>query len=168
MKITKLLLSICILGLCTSPTFADEQSHRKLAEEYMVLTEVEQMMEQPFKNLKEGQLKKVEEFSYPGKNPEKDKILHDRLQSYMDKKLVWSNFKQAYADVYINVFSEDELKALVQFYSSPVGKKVQKNGLELRRKVLEASQMQMKDFGLQIKKIQRDFLDEQKPDEQKK
>jgi len=162
MKITKLLMAICILILCTSSAFADEQSHRKLAEEYMVLSEVEQMMEQPFRNLKEGQLKKVAELSYPGKTPEKDKILQDRLKAYMDKKLVWSTFKQAYADVYINVFSEDELKALVQFYSSPVGKKVQKNGLELRRKVLEASQMQMKDFGLQIKKMEKDFMDEQK------
>lgn len=162
MKILKTVLPVCILALCSTTAFADEQSHRKLAEEFMVLTDVEQMMAQTFKNLKESQLKKIPDLSYPGKTPEKDKALSGRLQAYLDKKLAWSNFKNTYTGVYTTVFSEEELQAMVAFYSSPVGRKVQSNGLELRKKILESTQMQLKDFGLEVKKLEKDFLDEQK------
>lgn len=157
-----MILPICILILCNTPVFADEQSHRKLASEFMVLTDVEELMTQTFKSIKDSQAKKTADLQYPGKSPEKDKVFLDRVQKYMDGKLVWNNFKKSYEEVYTAVFSEEELKALVDFYSSPVGKKIQKNGLELRRKLLQSTQMQLKDFGLQLKKIEKDFLDEQK------
>lgn len=162
MKISKIVLPVCFLALCSTTAFADEQSHRKLAEEFMVLTEVEQMMAQTFKNLKESQMKKTGELKYPGKSPDKDRELQSRMQRYLDKKLLWDNFRKQYADVYTAVFSEEELKAMVDFYSSPVGKKVQRNGLDLRKKILESTQMQLKDFGLEVKKLEKDFLDEQK------
>jgi len=162
MNISKSLLSFFFLISCSSTAFADELTHRKLAEEFMVLTGVEQLMDQTFKNLKESQLKKISALAYPGKTPEKDKILYARMQAYLDRKLVWSNFRIAYTDVYKTVFSEEELRAMVAFYASPVGRKVQSNGLELRKKVLESTQIQLKDFGLEVKKIEKDFISEQK------
>lgn len=162
MNIVRVFVLCSSLFLGSAVAFADEMSHRKLAGDFMMLTGVEELMNHTFRALKESQLKRVSELKYEGKTPEKDRKLQDRMQKYLDERLVWSNFKKSYEEVYTAVFSEEELKALVQFYSSPVGKKIQKNGLELRKKLLESTQMQLKDFGLQLKKIEKDFLDEQK------
>jgi hypothetical protein len=148
---------ICLTGTA----FADEKTHRKLAEEFMVITDVAQMMGQTFDQVKAAQLKKMKEVAYKGKSPEKDGELQKKVQNYIENKLNWSNFKKGYIDVYSTVFTEEELKALVVFYSSPVGKKVLGNTKELRMKLLQSTQEQMKDMAFDIKKIEKDFVADQ-------
>lgn len=140
--------------------FADEQSHRKLAEKFMALIDVEKMMAGTFDQLKESQVEKLD-VDYPGKTLEKDRVLMARVEDYLDRKLVWSNFKQGYAAVYTDAFTEKELKTLVDFYSSPVGQKVLKNNLDMRIKLLQSTQMELKDMNLALKKIEADFIADQ-------
>lgn len=145
--------------------FADERSHRKLAEEFMVLTDTAKMMTSSLDQVKTKQLDKLDEVAYPGKNPEKDQNLKKRVADYLDEKLVWNHFREGYIAVYAELFTEEELKELVDFYSSPVGRKVQNNTQDLRVKLLQSTQMQLKGVTFDIKKIEKDFIAEQKKQE---
>jgi len=161
MKNIKLFLPVLMLVLCASPAFADEQSHRKLAAEFMKLTNVEGFISQALTSLKNTQLQKVGDLQYSGKSPEKDKVFQDKVENYLNARLVWNNFVKGFEDVYIGYFSEEELQSLVKFYSSPVGKKILENDIDLKKKLLGSTQLQLKDFGLQLKKMETDFQDEQ-------
>jgi len=162
MKTIKFLLSVCFMALLVNTAFADERSHRKLAEEFMTITDTAKMMGSSFEQIKSKQIEKLAKVTYPGKNPEKDRELQKRTMEYLNKKLIWNNFSEGYIDVYAEVFTEDELKALVNFYSSPVGKKVMSNTHDLRMKLLQSTQVQLKGMSLEIKKIEKDFVAEQK------
>jgi uncharacterized protein len=142
--------------------FADELSHRKKAEEFMVLVETEKMMAGSFDQLKSMETEKLGTVAYPGKNPEKDKELKKRVADYLDERLNWNNFKDSSIDVYAKLFTEEELKILVDFYSSPVGRKVVDNAQDLRLQLLKAAQVQMKGMTFEIRKIEKAFVSEQK------
>lgn len=156
-----LFLAFAVSIVTPERLFADEQSHRKLAEEYMVLTDTAKMMTGAFDQLKAKQLANLDKVDYAGKSPEKDKELKKRVADYLDKKLSWSNFREGYIDVYGEAFTEEELKALVAFYTSPVGQKVLNTTQDVRMKLLQATQAQLTDMMVTIRKMEQDFVTEQ-------
>jgi hypothetical protein len=154
------LTATVFLLLFTAAAQADEKNRIKLAKEFMALTDVPQMMEKVFEGVRGSELNKLKEVVYPGKMPETDEVLLKRVTDYLDKTLTWGNFEEGYAGVYSAFFTEEELGKLVEFYSSPVAKKLQGSDRELKIKLLESTQMQMRDMALTIKKIENEFIAE--------
>jgi hypothetical protein len=154
--------SVLFLLIFCNCSYAGEKERVKLAKKFMVLTDVQQMMEKVFDGVKKAELGKLEKSPYPDKTPENDKVLLERVKSYIDNTLTWRNLEEGYAGVYSSFFTEEELQWLVDFYSSPVAKKLQSSDRELKKKLLESTQIQMKDMALKIKKIENDFIAEQK------
>ena len=157
-------LVIFLLVALALPSFAfgDETNQRRLALDYMALTNVREMMEGVFSQIKATTLEDVD-LDYPGKSPEKDRVLIERLDRYLDGKLSWDRMKGGYASVYADEFSESELEELVRFYSSPVGKKVLAGNGEVQIKLLEATQYLLQDMFFEMKDIESGFIAEQMP-----
>ena len=143
---------------CGAAGRPDPGKDLKLAKEFMTLTNVPQMIEKIFDDIKQRQFKRERELSYAGKTSEKDEALVAKVRDYLDKKLAWSNVEDGYAVVYAEYFTEQELKQMVEFFSSPVAKKLQTGDMELKKKLLESTQMQLKDMALKIKGIENDFI----------
>jgi hypothetical protein len=100
-----------------------ESSHRKAARE---LIEVERAWRDPMavaEPVFEGLLLKD-----PEMEPYRDVILE-----WLRKNLSWKQLTPGLADVYVQTFTEDELRQLTAFYKSAVGQKALKQGSALNK-----------------------------------
>jgi hypothetical protein len=92
----------------------DEDSHRKAAENLLLVMEVDKSLPQIVDQVVENQLK-----HNPQLAPQQD-----ILQRFLTKYLNWESVKEDTITVYTQVFTETELKQLTEFYTTPLGKKV--------------------------------------------
>ena len=107
----------CLLtiALVLSPVVAvaDEHSHRKAAENLLIVMEVDKSLPKIAEQVVETQLQQN-----PQLTPQRD-----ILQRFLTKYLNWESVKEDTITAYTQEFTEPELKKLTEFYKTPVGKK---------------------------------------------
>jgi hypothetical protein len=91
----------------------DEQSHRKAAENLLIVMEVDKSLPKIAEQVVETQLQQN-----PQLTPQRDV-----LQRFLNKYLNWESVKEDTITAYTQEFTEQELKKLMEFYKTPVGKK---------------------------------------------
>lgn len=136
---TKRILAILVVLLLPSAALADDASHRQACEELMNVFQVEKMLG-PLKN----QMKMMQkEILAKMKVPEEVKDLSskyaDRINDLVMKELSWENLKNDYVGIYMEVFSEQETRELLNFYRSPIGEKFIEKSPELMQKSFAVS-----------------------------
>lgn len=121
------LRAICtaVALVCASgQVLADTASHNASAEAFLTLAhadklgtpvymQVQQMFAQRFEQTKAPEAKKAVLETYQAK-----------ANAALDQAIGWSKLKPDMVKLYTTNFSESELKDLVAFYQSPLGKKV--------------------------------------------
>jgi uncharacterized protein len=91
----------------------DEQSHRKAAENLLIVMEVDKSLPKIADQVVENQLQQ---------NPQLASQ-RDIFQKFFNKYLTWENVKEDTITAYTQEFTEPELKKLTEFYKTPLGKK---------------------------------------------
>ena len=91
----------------------DAQSHRKAAENLLIVIEVDKSLPQIANQVVENQLQQNPQLA-----PQRD-----ILQKFLTKYLSWASVKEDTITAYTQEFTEPELKKLTEFYKTPVGKK---------------------------------------------
>ena len=91
----------------------NEQSHRKAAENLLIVMEVDKSLPKIAEQVLENQLQQ---------NPQLASQ-RDIFQKFFNKYLNWESVKEDTITVYTQEFTEPELKKLAEFYKTPVGKK---------------------------------------------
>jgi len=91
----------------------DEQSHRKAAENLLIVMEVDKSLPKIAEQVVETQLQQNPQLA-----PQRD-----ILQRFLNKYLNWESVKEDTVTAYTQEFTEQELKKLTEFYKTPVGKK---------------------------------------------
>ncbi len=66
--------------------------------------------------------------------------VRDVLESFLTKYLNYENLKQRYADLYLDVFTAEELKEMIAFYQTPLGRKIVSKGPELTVRAMKIGQ----------------------------
>ncbi|MEN0056085.1 MAG: DUF2059 domain-containing protein [Mucilaginibacter sp.] len=97
----------------TSPAFTT--SHLQAAEKYLIATGINTQFAGIINNMinsSSAQIAENHRASYV-------KV----MQAFMGKYYAWDVLKNEYTKIYAGEFTEDELKQLTAFYSSPIGKK---------------------------------------------
>ena len=103
------------LALVCSPVVAlgDAQSHRKAAENLLLVMEVEKSLPQIAAQVVETQVQQ---------NPQLA-AQREVLQRFLTKYVNWESVKEDTITAYTQEFTEPELKKLTEFYKTPLGKK---------------------------------------------
>jgi uncharacterized protein len=113
----RMILCYCLLtvALVLHPFVAvgDEQSHRKAAENLLIVMEVDKSLPKIAEQVVETQLQQNPQLA-----PQRDV-----LQRFLNKYLNWESVKEDTITAYAQEFTEQELKKLTEFYKTPVGKK---------------------------------------------
>ena len=113
----RMLLYSCLitLALLCSPYVAlgDAQSHRKAAENLLLVMEVDKSLPKIAAQVVENQLQQNPQLA-----PQRE-ILQRFLTTYVN----WESVKEETITAYTQAFTEPELKKLTEFYKTPVGKK---------------------------------------------
>ena len=107
----------CLLTIAlvchASVSRGNEQSHRKAAENLLIVMEVDKSLPKIAEQLVDTQLQQNPQLA-----PQRDV-----LQRFLTKYLNWESVKEDTITVYTREFTEPELKKLTEFYKTPVGKK---------------------------------------------
>jgi uncharacterized protein len=112
---TTLCYCLITVALVLHPFVAvgDEQSHRKAAENLLIVMEVDKSLPKIAEQVVETQLQQNPQLA-----PQRDV-----LQRFLNKYLNWESVKEDTITAYTQEFTEPELKKLTEFYKTPVGKK---------------------------------------------
>jgi uncharacterized protein len=113
----RMILCYCLItvALVLHPFIAvgDEQSHRKAAENLLIVMEVDKSLPKIAEEVVATQLQQNPQLA-----PQRDV-----LQRFLNKYLNWESVKEDTITAYAQEFTEQELKKLTEFYKTPVGKK---------------------------------------------
>ncbi|QXI34935.1 DUF2059 domain-containing protein [Pseudomonas promysalinigenes] len=120
----RVLCAAVALACASGQVFAATASHNAAAEKFLALAnadklgtpvymQVQQMFAQRFAQTKAPASKQAVLESYQAK-----------ANAALDNAIGWNKLKPKMVDLYTQTFTEQELKDLVKFYESPLGKKV--------------------------------------------
>jgi hypothetical protein len=132
-------------AIAASCSVADEASHKRAALKLMEVTNAKDMMDQRLV-LFEGLLEQTIDAS--DLTPEEQEAANDTKKELMDwcsDILDWEKLRDQIADIYVQVFTEDELNELIRFYQSPVGQKLLEKTPEIMQKSVEIVQTILQD-----------------------
>ena len=115
--VMRILLYSCLItiALVLAPVVAlgDAQSHRKAAENLLLVMEVDKSLPMIADQVVENQLQQNPQLA-----PQRE-----ILQRFLTKYVNWERVKEETITAYTHEFTEPELKKLTEFYKPPLGKK---------------------------------------------
>ena len=114
-----------LVAICsTNIGFTADESYRTEIEKTLQLTNADKMIESMLAQLNE-MLKA--QFTKLGGSNEQRPILdkyNKKMFSLVNKEMSWGKLQNDYIDIYARVFTEEEISAINNFYSSSAGKKM--------------------------------------------
>ncbi len=107
---------LSLLTVAQAQPAAPAPTHVKAAEDLIAVMDMEEVFNQGMETMLQAQI---------NANPML-KEYEDILRGFMSKYLQWNELKSDYARIYLDVFSESELRQMVELYQTPLGKKMLK------------------------------------------
>ena len=160
------LRAICtaVALVCASgQVFADTASHNASAEAFLTMAhadklgtpvymQVQQMFAQRFEQSKAPESKKAVLETYQAK-----------ANAALDQAIGWNKLKPDMVKLYTTNFTESELKDLVAFYQSPLGKKVMEKMPQLTQQSAQMTQSKLESAVPVVNKLLADMTAELAP-----
>lgn len=92
---------------------ADEKSHRQAAEQLLGMMNMDKLLSDSLDQMLQMQIKQN-----PAIAP-----YEPQMRAFFNKYMSWASLKEDMVKIYMDEFSEEELKELLAFYQTPVGRK---------------------------------------------
>lgn len=129
-------LSVFILTmlLCQS-AFANSDSHRNAADELLDTMEMNTLIDDSIKTILQLEL---------SKNPTLQP-LEEVMRVFFHKHMSGESLRGAFIDIYVETFTEKELKEINRFYKTPTGKKVVKETPVLKAKGMKLGEQRVQE-----------------------
>lgn len=140
----KFALLLCLILICGT-AYSGEKEHRAQAEELIKITDGDTVMEKmkaqvtmifqqiaSQMNIQEADKPKLEKYSA-------------RFDAILKEDMAWEKLKPQYIDLYTSVFTEEEIKGLVDFYKSDLGKKFTAKMPDLMQQSMTVARTYMQD-----------------------
>ncbi|MDB6047285.1 MAG: hypothetical protein JWR17_31 [Pseudomonas sp.] len=160
------LRAICtaVALVCASgQVFADTASHNASAETFLKLAHADKLGTPVYMQVQQMFLQRFDE----SKAPESKKALLETYQAKanaaLDQSIGWNKLKPDMVKLYTANFTEQELKDLVAFYQSPLGKKVLTKMPELTQQSAQLTQGKLEAAVPVVNKLLADMTNELDP-----
>jgi len=137
------------LVLAPSPCHADETSHRKAAEEMLLAMNTDKVMQTMVDEMLDLQTKQN-----PTLAPYKAV-----MKKFLTKHLGWDSLKDDMVKLYVESFTEAELKEMTRFYKTPVGRKAIE---QLPKLTAKGAQLGVEKVQANLAELQRMIAEEEK------
>ena len=112
---------------------ASEETHRQAAEALLGLMDMDKLMSESIDQMLEMQVKQ---------NPAIGQF-KDEMKKFLSKYMSWAAMKDDMVKIYASEFTEQELKELLAFYQTPLGKKTVQKMPKLMAKGAELGQQRV-------------------------
>ena len=119
MRLTRLLAPLALtLAVATRPAAAQQPagdaSHRAAVQRLMEVTRVREMTEGNIDSVLAGQLRQMPQLAAHA----------GLLREFYREQMAWKVLEPEYTRVYLEVFTEPEVRELIAFYQTPLGQKM--------------------------------------------
>ncbi|MDY0275438.1 MAG: DUF2059 domain-containing protein [Desulfomicrobium sp.] len=162
--IKKIIFSLCIILTC-SPAYSGEKEHRALARELIKITDGDTVMEK----MKDQLSMVFEQLTLQMNIQQADKPKLDkftaRFQAILKDDMAWDKIENQYIDLYTTVFTEEDIKGLVGFYNSELGKKVTEKMPELMQQSMVVAREHMQTVVPKLEELTEEMRKEFVPQE---
>jgi len=139
---TMLLTALCTLTLAATG-HAASPSQTALAEELMSLMKVKETMEKSFEAVKQMVPRQIQQMGVAPEGLEKKKAAMELTMDIISQEMSWEKIKDEMAAVYAEVLTAEELKGLIAFYGSPIGRRFTEKQPELMARSMQITQKRM-------------------------
>lgn len=159
-----LVLVAMLASVCSFSVRADEASHRAAVEELMVQTRTETMVQNLRAQLDRDLQQMVDNTVGPagrdklnaGQKTAIDKFLQN-TKALMGESLAWPRLQETMVKIYTQAFTEDEIRQLTAFYSTPIGIKSVEKMPEITAASMRSVRDQMQAMIPKLQQIGQEF-----------
>lgn len=161
--------SVCtalVLSLASVAANADQASHARNAERFLQLANADRLAVPVYAQVQQMFAQRFAETQAP----ENKKALLERYQAKadtaLDKAIGWKKLEPELVSLYTSQFTEQELAGLIEFYESPLGKKMLDKLPELNARSAQLTQKKLEAAVPEVNKLLAEMtaeLDTQKP-----
>ena len=137
----RILTLILLTTLVTiSTAVASPESHRQAVEEMLAISRVDQMLEPMMDNVMSVMQQQMSQVNIPeDKKPIVDKY-NQKIIETLRHEMRWENMQEDFVALYLDVYSEEEIRGLTDFYKTPLGQKMLDKMPELMQASMQISQ----------------------------
>ncbi len=125
---------IFTLLLCQS-AFANSESHRNAADELLDTMEMNTLLDDSIETILQLELSKS-----PTLQP-----FEEVMRAFFHKHMSGERLRNAFIDIYVDTFTEKELKEINRFYKTPTGKKILKETSALMAKGMKLGEQRVQE-----------------------
>lgn len=148
-----LLLTIPFSGCSTKTVKQPEKSKTDYAKEIIELTDVKKTVDQVIMQLDQMQGSMLTQMGISGDEKEKAMEFQKKFQATMLEVLDFEKMEPDYIDLFVSVYTLEELKGITDFYKSPVGKSMVQKQPQVLKKSMEISQSRLQILIPKLQKI---------------
>ena len=135
-----LILTLLTSVVITSTAVASPESHRQAVEEMLAISRVDQMLEPMMDNVMTVMQQQMSQVNIPeDKKPIVDKY-NQKIIETLRQEMRWENMQEDFVALYLEVYSEEEIRGLTDFYKTPLGQKMLDKMPELMQASMQISQ----------------------------
>ena len=153
-RITMGVFILCLMG--AGSLYADEQSQRKLAEELLTIMKIGKQVDATFDRMKTMHKEQMNSMGVSGGSLSSQ----DKMMDLMAQEMSWEKMKDDYIAAYSEVFTQEELQGLIDFYKTPLGQKYVEKMPELTTKLMQVGNKHTMQLMPKIKAITSEMTNE--------
>lgn len=160
----KLLVVLSVVALAFP--VAVRADSKELAGELMTLMKVDETMKQGMEMSRKAMLMQTQQMAgqMGGQaNLDKIKAHQDKVMDLIESEMSWDKMKAQFVELYASIFTESELKGLIEFYRSPVGQTFIRKQPELMQKSMELNQRMMMNLQPKLMQLMQEAAAKQAP-----
>ena len=135
-------LGIAVCMVATSGRAEADAAQRGLAKDLLAAMNVQKSMEQTLATVKQMQMSQLQQMGL-GKGSEQEQATMRQIMDLIANELGWTKLEGDLVAIYAETYTAEELKGLLAFYQSPLGRKSVAKEPELMRRTMEVVQGRM-------------------------
>ena len=138
---------------------ADETTHKAAAEELLLLTNSDDMMKQVWAQVEGMMDQQFQQMGAPEDLKPIFKKYTDKMFKLMKEEYSFANIKDDLITIYVNTYTEDEIREISKFYKSLAGKKFLEKMPQLMQETMAITQKNMQGMIQKIQKISEEMAE---------
>ena len=156
------LLTLALLGtlLFSSTASASTDSHRQAALEMLSISRVDKMIEPMMENVMSMIQQQMAQVDIPEDKKPIIQKYNQKIVETLRQEMQWEKMKEDFVALYLNVYTEEEIRELTEFYSSPLGQKMLDKMPELMQASLQISQSMLQQTLPKIQQLSQEMARE--------
>ncbi|TLX63053.1 hypothetical protein DN820_13630 [Stutzerimonas nosocomialis] len=157
------LMTASLLTFGSLQVHADARSHQADAERFLQMVQADKLAVPVYGQVQQMFAQRFAQLEAPADKQATLERYVAKADAELDKAIGWPKLKPEIVELYTSTFTEQELKELIAFYESPIGKKMMARLPELNARSAQLTQVKLEAAVPPVNKLLEDMTAELQP-----